>query len=238
MGPLQRAPAVVVEIALLVAIAALLWRGRWRRSAVFTAYLPVSLAGNVLTTWWPQRFYIPSFWIAKQTLHDVLRLGIALEIGWRTFRVFPGAESTARRSALAILGLTALLVMTVPMSGSGANVDVTTATQLLPRILNGTIWLMAFTLVLAQWYRVPVHPFHAFVLTGFTLYLGLWSTLLRLAAVCGVEAVRPWANALEPPAYFLLVCSWAYLAWRPESETAVSQASVLRRLQFWTTSCS
>jgi hypothetical protein len=68
--------------------------------------------------------------------------------------------------------------------------------------MSGTIWLMAATLALAQWYRVPVHPFHAAVLTSFAVYLAWTTTLESLVAFYGYEAVRPYsAAAINRPAF-------------------------------------
>ena len=233
----QRAAAVVVELALLVTICGLVRRRRLLRSVFFTAYLPAVFVGNFLMIWWPQRFYVPAFWMAEEAVYDVLKLGIAMELGWRTFRAFPRAQSIARRSAFLVLAVTAALVMAVPVDVQGVGVYATVVTELHPRILNGTVWLIACTLAVAQWYRVPVHPFHAGVLTGFTLYVGFYSTLLSLAALYGFSAVKPWGDALEPPAYLLLTGWWAHLAWRAESTAAISQATVVRRLELWTASC-
>jgi hypothetical protein len=38
----------------------------------------------------PERFWNWPFWHFKENLHTALKLGIALELTWRTSRAFPG----------------------------------------------------------------------------------------------------------------------------------------------------
>ena len=232
----ESAVLVTVEAALAVIAAGLALRGRWRLSRTFAAYVVVVSACESLVLIQPHRFYAPWFWMAKQAAYDALKLGIALELAWRTFRVFPGAQVAARRAALAILGLTTLAIVAAPTDNSTADLFLIASGQLHPRLLNGTIWLMAATLALAQWYRIPVHPFHAALLASFAAYLTLFGALLRLEGVYGWAAQR-YLNAIDPPAYLLLVCWWAWIAWRPESAMASAHAETIHKLQLKAASC-
>jgi hypothetical protein len=100
MTPDQFAVALGVEAALLAVMLGLVVRGRWRASWFFASYVLVVLAGNVLVTWWPASFYTPGFWMAKQLVYDAVKLGLALELAWRTFSAFPGASRRRRTSLL------------------------------------------------------------------------------------------------------------------------------------------
>src|SRR5262249_26227250 len=93
---------------------------------------------------------------------------------------------------------------------------------------NGTIWMMALTLALAQWYRVPVHPFHSGILVGLVLYNAVWSGMLSL--IFTTEFMYRW-RFVNSAAFILLGMWFAWLAWRPEPEAAVAQEDVLRRLR-------
>jgi hypothetical protein len=225
--------ALSVEVALAAIGVGLLARGRWRLSWFFSAYVAAILVGNVLVTWWPQAFFVPGFWMAKQIVYDVLKLGLALELAWRTFRVFPGAGAAARRVVLVILLLTT--IVTIAASGGGFSY-LTMAGDIHPRVVNGTIWLLAVTLGLAQWYRVPIHPFHRAVLASLGAYLAVFGALLRVWGIYG-WAAQAYFNALDPLAYLLLTLYWAHLAWRPESALARAHVETLRKVELRAASC-
>jgi hypothetical protein len=225
--------AVSSQVALLVTALGLVMRGRWRLSWFFAVYIPVVLGCDLLVTLWPQYFFDSAFMMPQQVVWDVLKLGIALEIGWRTFRPFPGAEAASRRVALLVLSVTAGAALAVRTNGWGSDfyaLYLTAMGQIHPRLINGIIWLMAICLALAQWYRVPVHPFHAALLTSLAIYLALFSTLLTLVGLYG-PAFRAYVNALDPPAYLLLASWWVYIAWRPEDKTAEAYVEMLRKFQ-------
>lgn len=225
--------ALSVEVALAAVAAGLLARGRWRLSWFLSAYVPVVLICETLVAWWPRVFFVPGFWMAKQIVYDVLKLGLALELAWRTFRVFPGAGAAARRVVLVILLLTT--IVTIAASGGGVSY-LKVAGDLHPRVINGTIWLLAATLGLAQWYRVPIHPFHRAILASLGAYLAVFGVLLRLEGLHG-WAAQPYLNALDPLAYLLLTLYWAHMAWRPESALARAHLETLRKVELRTASC-
>jgi hypothetical protein len=234
--PGQLAIGIAVDVVLAIAWIGLVSQRRWRLAWLFSAYVPVVVICGLLQAIAPAQFFVAGFWMAKQVAYDILKLGIALELAWRTFRVFPGAQASVRRVVLAILGLTTVAVMAAPTDSSASELFLVASGQLHPRVLNGTIWLMAATLALAHWYRVPVHPFRAALLTSFAAYLTLFGTLLRLEGLYG-WAAQPYLNAIDPPAYLLLACWWAYLAWRTESPTTRAYAETIRRLELRTASC-
>jgi hypothetical protein len=233
----QRAVAIAVQMALLATGLGLLRRGRWRLCVFFAAYVIAVLTGNLLVTWWPRQFYVPGFWMAKQVLYDALKLGLAIELAWRTFRVFPGGRQAARATVLAILVVTTTVTLGAPIDiSTPGSAFLTAISDLHPRVLNGTLWIMAATLGVAVWYRIPLHPFHAALLTSFGAYLALFGTLLRLLGQYGWAAL-PYVNGLDPLAYLLLTCWWTYVAWRPESEAMSLHVETVRKLSLRTSSC-
>lgn len=229
----QRAVALLTEAAFLSILAGLVIRGRWRLSWLFSAYVVAAFTGNVLVTWWPQLFFVPGFWMAKQAVYDALKLGLAVELTWRTFRVFPGARAAAGRVTATVIAITTLATM----AASGGGLDyLGAAGDLHPRVVNGTVWLLAATFAVAQWYRVPIHPFHSAVLASYGAYLAVFGVLLRLEGLYG-WAAQPYLNALDPPVYLLLTLYWAVIAWRPESAVALAHAETLRKVELRTASC-
>jgi len=229
----QLAIGIAVDVVLAIAWIGLVLRQRWRLAWLFSAYVPVVVVCGLLQAIAPAQFFVAWFWMAKQVAYDILKLGIALELAWRTFRAFPGAQAAARPVLLAILGFTTVAVMAAPTDSSASELFLIASGQLHPRVLNGTIWLMAATLALAHWYRVPVHPFHAALLASFAAYLTLFGTLLRLEGLYG-WAAQPYLNAVDPPAYLALVCWWAFLAWRTESPTVRAYTDTIRKLELRT----
>jgi hypothetical protein len=229
------AVAISVEGALLAIGLGLAVRGRWRLCWAFAAYIPVVLIANILVSWWPNHFHVYWFWMGKQVAYDVLKLGIALEVAWRTFRIFPGAQVMVRKVVLLIVVLTVAMVWAAPLDSSGS-LYLTMSGHIHPRVVNGTTWILAATMGLAFLYRVPLHPFHTGLISSLATYLAVFGTLLRLEGLYG-WAAQPYLNALDPAAYLLLTCWWARIAWRPDSEVALAHAEVLRKLELRAASC-
>jgi len=216
--------AHAVKVLVLVTLAGIVARHRARLCWSFVAYLAVILAGNSLVSFWPARFFTGWFWMLQQTLYDALKMGIAVELAYRTFQAFPGAQATARR-VLFMLLLGTSLAIAVPRDSSYPAVFV----ELEPRVLTGTIWLMNGLALLVIWYRVPLHAYHKAILLGFVPYLLIFTTLLRLLQHYGWH-VLPVVQSAEPAAYMLLVSWWAYAAWQPETAPDLSPAAT-RALQ-------
>ncbi|HEY7412380.1 MAG TPA: hypothetical protein VII13_16665 [Vicinamibacteria bacterium] len=220
LTPAQGALALASEAGLLAACAGLFRRRRLDSCWTFTAYLCVVFAGEALVLCWPARFYNLQFWVLKEAAYDTLKLGIALELSARTFQAFPGAAAFARAAAVAVAVVTATVLVVLPASPG----IVGQAAQLHPRVLSGTIWLMASVLALAVWFRVPMEPLHKAILLGFVPYLFIFSTGLSLLDLTD-WGFRPWFNRLNPVAYFAVTVLWAHAAWRRrEAEGPVGQA--------------
>ncbi len=221
---------IPTHVVMLAALIGLIVRGRWRLSLVFTAYIPLGMAANGLLLLWPA-LWGQAFYMASQMAFDILKLALVFETGWRTFRLFPGARAAARKVAAVILTVTAAAALLAPLGASHRDPYVIAVTLVHPRVEGGTLWLMAAVLVVAHWYRAPVHPFVSALLTGFVVYLACFGGLLSLMNTYGFEEFRPYAMALEPLAFLLAACWWATAAWKPHTEASVGYATTLRRLE-------
>jgi len=211
-------------------------RGRWRLSLFFLLFTVTDLASGVLPYLWPRQFYTQAFWMLMTALLDVLRIAIALEILWRTFREFPGAASVTRQAVVTLLALTALAALTSPLSNSSASSFETAAKDFYPRVMDGAIWLFAATLALSWFYRVPLHPFHRAVLTSLAMYTAFLGLLLRLCDRYEFMAYRPYMNALNGFACMLVYSWWAYLACRPTPAADLAYVQTMQRLRIGTAS--
>jgi len=225
--------AHAVKILVLLTLAGIAARHRARLCWSFLAYLITILVCNSLISLWPDTFFVSWFWMLKQALYDCLRLAIAVELAYRTFQAFPGAQATARRMVFALLAVTSLALIGVPSGLSAGSPALYSAAlqEWEPRVMTGTIWLMNGLAVLVVWYRVPIHAYHKAILLGFVPFLLVFTTLLRLLQIYGWE-VLPLVQSAEPAAFLLLMAWWAYAAWEPERVSDVSPA-LLQKLHPW-----
>jgi hypothetical protein len=219
--------AHAVKLLVLLTLAGILARRRWSICWSFTAYLAVVLLCNSLVSFWPEQFYQPWFYLARTGVYDGLKVAIAIELAYRTFQAFPGAQATARRVLFLLVIASSAILMAAPWDPSyrGALIEWE------PRILTATIWLLNALAVVVIWYRVPIHAYHKAILLGFVPYLLVFTILLRMLNHYGWE-ILPVVQAAEPAAYLLLMAWWAWAAWEPEAAPDVSPA-LLRRLQPW-----
>lgn len=227
MTPQQILVATLAQLGLALCLAGVAMRARFRVSRGFTLYLAACLAGNISVTVWPSVFFTLSWWVARSMVYNSLRLATALELVYWTFSAMPGAHRTARGVLLSILGLTFLSLVFLPDGGGEDSVHFI----LLPRMLNGAIWLFAATVGVSLLYRVPVHPWHRAIMTGFAVYLTIFTVLLRLMAVLGWDALGL-LNTLEPLSYVALLGYWTWAAWRTD-EAPTTDPEVLGIIQPW-----
>jgi hypothetical protein len=235
MTPREIGVVLMGETFVVLALIGLIVRGRWRLSWFFTAYVAAAFVCEALVTLWPSRFWALWFWVLKQASYDVLKLCFALEIAWRTFGPFPGAGLAIRRVACVVLLATAFTVLTLPLDGASPTINRSIFATVHPRIANGTIWLMLGIFGLARWYRVPVHPFHGAVMTGFVVYLAIFSSENTLAHIYGFDSVWPYLRAFDPVAYCLLVVWWTHVIWRPDAVETRAHMETLQHIQARTT---
>jgi hypothetical protein len=207
---------------LLAVLAGLIVKRRLRLWYTFPLLVAAVLASNLLIGLWPGRFFRWSFWQAKETVHDVIRFAMAVELALRTFRAFPGALATARRALLVVLALTWIAVSAVPtrVEPTAGERVLIFAAELHPRVVNGTIWLFTAIAALILWYRIPVHPFHKAVLLGYVPYLLVFTIVFNALGQWGWQRL-PFLSYASQLAYLALVAFWAHAAWRSYPEAVV-----------------
>jgi hypothetical protein len=222
--------AHLAQLGMALCLAGILLRGRNRYCRFFTIYLGACLAGNLAGVLWPERFFTRDWWVIRQTTYGVLHLAIALELVYWTFIALPGANQAVKRALALVLGATFLSLLLLP---DGAATFESIRSVLQPRLLNGTIWLFAATVGISLLYRVPVHPWHQAIMTGFAAYLTVFTVLLRLLTVTDWNVdMLDVLNALDPLAYVGLLGYWTWAAWRTDPVPAVA-TEVLETLQPW-----
>jgi hypothetical protein len=214
MSALQWWMGLLGEIILAVILCGLFYRGRARSCYSYTLYVLSVLVCEVLITAWPKEFHTLSFWIPKEILFSVLKFAIALELAARTFSAFPGARSTARAVVFVVLLLSLAAVLSVP-TPTDPNLP-KLASQVLPRIVNGTIWLFTALAAVILWYRLPVNLFHKAILVGFVAFSLVFSVALTVIEVIP----QAQASYLQSVAYVLLLGYWAHAAWRRQEGQA------------------
>jgi hypothetical protein len=219
--------ASFAQLGMALCLAGIVLRNRFRFSRCFSLYLAACLAGNLSVTLWPDVFFTRGWYMTRNILYGTLRLAVALELVYWTFSALPGAHRAARRTLLAVLGITFLSLVILPDGGGEDSVRLV----LLPRMLNGCIWLFAATVGIGLLYRVPVHPWHKAIMVGFAAYLTVFTVLTRLIAVLGWDFLDTVAT-LDPLSYVALLGYWTWAAWRTD-EVAEADREVLSTLQPW-----
>jgi hypothetical protein len=214
---LQTAITCTGIVLLGVAFVGVLVRRHARMAPFFALYLGVIWLGDVLMTLWPGRFYTRDFWLLKEILTATLRFGVALELAYWTFRGFPAAAHTVRRALLFALVATYAAMVSFPTSNPTYPALVA---EVLPRIANGTVWVLTAISGLVLWYRLPLRPFHKAILVGLAAYLVVFTVARGLMASYGWEALeaRQQLGYLETAAFLLLEGYWCYAAWRRAEE--------------------
>jgi len=212
MTPAERVIVCLTLLLLSACLAGLFARRRHGVCVSFTLYLGAVVLSDALVLLWPERFHYWEFWVLKETVHNLLKFGIALELTLRTFRAFPAARRTAAGLVLGVLLLTWLSVGAMPKLEVARPKDL--ALNLHPYILAGTLWLFIAISVLILWYRLPVAPLHKALLLGFVPYLLVFTVAINLLRSLGGEVVRVWAGYVKNVAYLALLAYWTYTAWR------------------------
>jgi uncharacterized protein YggT (Ycf19 family) len=217
------------KVGMLLVLMGLFVRHRAHLCWSFVAYLSWGLVCNSLMSFWPDQFYRQWFYLLMQGVADALKLAIAAELTYRTFRAFPGAAARVRVLLLPLFLVPALFVHKVPFGASFA--DLLRLYQ--PQVATAVIWIMTAITLLIAWYRVPVHAMHRAILIGFAAYLLIFTTLLNVLRHFGFDNARAFIGMADGYAYLLLLMGWAYAAWLPARRPVLS-LDVLRRLQLET----
>lgn len=195
---------------LLLTLAGLVVRGRWRQWYAFALYLPVIAAFSAAFVFLPD-LWTPEVWYVQANVLNALRFAVALELAARTFRAFPGARSTLRPVMLLVLIVTFAMLVAFPWSAVEYQ---SFLEELQPRLLNGTVWLFTAIAALILWYRLPVAPLHKSVLLAYVPYLLFELLFLRVLVARSWQV--PALGYLNQAAYLLLVAFWARVAWRAD----------------------
>lgn len=193
----------VVMVALL---AGMVWRGRLGQCWAFSVYIAAALLGNALASFWPAQFFTPSFWMLKQTIYDLLKMAIALELAYRTFAAFPGAWRTARLILLVVLATS-----TVTLAFLTPHRSYETVWDWQPGFLTAAVWLLTATALIVTWYRLPIGAWPRVIMLGLAPYLLTFATILRLIQRRG--GTIEWVGLLDSFAWLALMGFWVYTAW-------------------------
>jgi hypothetical protein len=215
-----------VKLCILATLVGLYARKRAHLCWSFVAYLVTVLVCNSLISFWPEHFYRQWFYILQQGFFDVLKLAVAAELTYRTFRAFPGAASRARLLLAPLFAFTALFIISVPTGATYADL----VSRYHPQVQTGSIWIMTGIALLIAWYRVPVHVMHRAILLGFASYLLIFTTLLNILRDFGLAGLYQPIDLIDSYAYLALMAWWSYAAWVPAHRPVLS-LDVLRRLQ-------
>jgi len=229
MSAAQLLVAHGVKLAMLAVLVGLFARKRAHLCWSFVAYLSWGLACNSLMSFWPDQFYRQWFYVLMQGVGDALKIAIAAELSYRTFRAFPGAAARVRVLLAPFFLIPVLFVSKVPAGATYE--DLLRLYQ--PQVLTGVIWTMVAITLLIAWYRVPVHAMHRAILVGLASYLLIFTTLLNVLRDYGYENLRNFIFVADGYAYLALMLGWAYAAWVP-ARRPVLALDVLRRLQLET----
>jgi hypothetical protein len=202
--------AVILLCAILAGLVA---RRRVASCWSFVAYLAAVALSDLLIGLWPERFWRKDFWILKESVHNLLKLAVALELMVRIFQHFPSAYVAARRAVVVVLaGLGALIWFTL----SGGTDYVAVVGRLHPHVNDGTVWLLVALGGYCLWYHLPLDSLHKAILIGLVPYLLVYSVMQRAVVALGWES--GWIfNRTAPVAYIVLLAYWAHVAWRPAS---------------------
>jgi hypothetical protein len=218
--------AHAAKLGFLVILVGLFARRRAHVCWSFVGYLSWGLVCNTLISFWPDQFYTRWFYQLMQGVLDALKLAIAAELTYRTFRAFPGAAARVRIFLAPLFLVPALFVTKVPTGTSFE--DWIRVYQ--PQVQTGVIWIITAITLLIAWYRVPVHAMHRAILIGFASYLLTFTTLMNVLRDFGFDRFREFINVTDSYAYILLLAGWAYAAWVP-ARRPVLALDVLKRLQ-------
>jgi hypothetical protein len=218
-----------MKIVFIAILAGLFARRRAHLCWSFVAYLVTALVCNSLMSFWPDQFYRLWFYSLTQDLLNAMKLAVAAELTYRTFRAFPGAAARVRVLLAPVFFVPVLFVNKVPAGASYQ--DIVQLYQ--PQLMTGVIWIITAITLLIAWYRVPVHAMHRAILIGLAAYLLIFTTLLNVLRDFGFENLRSFIGTADGYAYIVLLCWWAYAAWVP-ARRPVLALDVLKRLQLET----
>jgi hypothetical protein len=227
MTPLQAILGHLVILLLWVVLAGIVRRRRYREWIFFPVFVFSVAAWGVLQAFWPEQLYVPEVYMAKEAVQHVFRLVMAVELGIRTFRAFPGAMATLKRVVFILIVVTIAMVL---LEAPSALHYTTFIGQFQPRMLAAAIWLFTAIAVLILWYRLPVSRFQKAIVLSYVLYLPIFAAYMNLWAGLGSQRSEP-VGYLYQVSYLAVVSFWVYVCWRvdppPKPEPPVEGLSSL-----------
>lgn len=208
MVGVQSVTASAVRVVLIALLAVIVWRRRLSQCQSLPLYLVAALAGNLLVTLWPARFYTSWFFVYKQAAYDLLKMAIALELAYRALRSFPGAWRTARLALLLVLASSTLMLALLTPRSSYERIW-----EWQPAVVTAGVWLITTTALLVVWYRVPVRDWQRAILLGLAPYQIVSVTLIDLLRRSG-WGLRVEVGLLGSLAFLALLLYWTWAALR------------------------
>jgi hypothetical protein len=216
--------AVTVDLLILVVLVGLYVRRRLSVCYAFTAQQAFILATDLLMIF--GYFYEKKYWVVFQSLSHLLTFLVALEITYKTFRAFPGARATARGVLIAVLCVTFFAALSASLGATSPSAEHDPELQtlprlgailllILPRLLNGAIWLFTAVAGLILWYRLPVDAFLKAILVAYVPYMLIYMLALNAVEAYGLKVVEQYLRYSDPIAYMMVIAYWGYAAWRP-----------------------
>jgi len=216
MPLLLRTIALTVDLLILAVLVGLFVRRRWSVCYAFTAQQAFVLATDLLMVFGPPSyFYTKPFWAFRENVSQTLTIVIALELTYKTFRAFPGARATARAVLFTILWVTLFAALSASLTPASTASAYAGELQILPRLLNGAIWLFTGVAGLILWYRLPVDAFLKAILMSLVPYMLVYMLAMKAVEAYGLVQVEQYLRYSDPIANMLMNAYWAWAAWRP-----------------------
>jgi hypothetical protein len=197
---------------LWVALAGIVRKRRYREWILFPIFVFAVAFWGTLVIFWNTRFHGPELWMAKEGVHHILRVAMALELAMRTFRAFPGAMATLKRVVFMLMVVTIGIVLTTAPAALKYESFIGVFQ---PRVVAAAIWLFTGIAILILWYRLPVSRFQKAIVLSYVLYLPILAAYMNLLAGLGWQRGRL-IGYLHQFSYLALASFWAYVCWRTE----------------------
>lgn len=212
MTSLQAILGHLVTILLWVVLGGIIHRRRYREWMFFPIFILSVAVWSVLTALWPEYVRVPELWMFKEGLYNILRLAMAVELGVRTFRAFPGAMATLKRVLFVLLLITVMVALATAPKAFNYK---TFVGEFQPRVVAAAIWLFTGIAVLILWYRLPVSRFQKHIVLSYVLFLPIFATYMNLWGNLGGQRSLAFGYVYQL-SYLTLVSFWAYVCWRPD----------------------
>ena len=231
MTPAQALVANAAWVGICVTLIGIFARHRWRLCRSFAVYLACCLVTNRLIAWWPSTFYNLHFYALKEVGLILLHITVSVELTLLLMAALRGVRriAVATVMAVALVGCAGAIAMEGSRATPGLSPAMQAAVSTCGMLSAAGVWTLVAFLLVAQWYRLPIHPWHRDITLGFLLYGGVYSVLLGLTEVRG-SSMYHLLVVWDPSAYTATVLLWAIAAWR---RTNIRPRDAVRALQPW-----